>query len=270
MANTTNFGWETPDDTDLVKDGAAAIRTLGSSIDTSFVDLKGGTTGQVLAKASNTDLDFTWSAADPLSILDAKADLITATAADTPARLAVGTDGQVLTADSTTSTGLKWATAASGGMTLLATTTLSGASTDVSSIPSGYNYLYLLVVEPTTGSAMNTRFRLNASSATNYFIQYTATSSTSITNITSDSQFYTSASGNADAATSVSVIKIENYSSANSSKPVEVITTLLNGTTPRVEKLFCGWFDDTAVTSIRFFPSSGSFSGGIVYTYGVK
>lgn len=115
MANTTNFGWETPDDTDLVKDGASAIRTLGSSIDTSFVDLKGGTTGQVLAKASNTDLDFTWSAADPLSILDAKGDLISATAADTPARLASsGINGQVLTIDTTTSTGLKWASAGGG------------------------------------------------------------------------------------------------------------------------------------------------------------
>lgn len=60
MATTTNFGWETPDDTDLVKDGAAAIRTLGSSIDTSLVDLKGGTSGQILSKNSNTDMDFTW------------------------------------------------------------------------------------------------------------------------------------------------------------------------------------------------------------------
>jgi hypothetical protein len=60
MATTTNFNWSTPDDTALVKDGAAAIRTLGSSIDTSFVDLKGGTTGQVLSKATGTDLDFTW------------------------------------------------------------------------------------------------------------------------------------------------------------------------------------------------------------------
>lgn len=60
MATTTNFGWETPDDTDLVKDGAAAMRTLGNSIDTSFVDLKGGTSGQMLTKASNTDLDYTW------------------------------------------------------------------------------------------------------------------------------------------------------------------------------------------------------------------
>jgi hypothetical protein len=69
MATTTNYGWETPDDTDLVKDGAAAIRTLGSSIDTSFVDLKGGTTGQVLSKTTNTDLDFTWiAAAQPLTL----------------------------------------------------------------------------------------------------------------------------------------------------------------------------------------------------------
>lgn len=63
MATTTNFGWETPDDTDLVKDGAAAIRTALGGVDTSFVDLKGGTSGQVLSKASNTDLDFAWIAA---------------------------------------------------------------------------------------------------------------------------------------------------------------------------------------------------------------
>jgi hypothetical protein len=119
MATTTNFGWETPDDTDLVKDGAAAMRTLGNSIDTSFVDLKGGTTGQVLSKASGTDLDFTWVAQDDSNaiqnaIVDAKGDLIAATAADTPARLAVGTNGQVLTADSTAATGLVWATPAGG------------------------------------------------------------------------------------------------------------------------------------------------------------
>jgi hypothetical protein len=63
MATTTNFGWTTPDNTALVKDGASAIRTLGSSIDTSFVDLKGGTTGQVLKKTSATDLDFEWGTA---------------------------------------------------------------------------------------------------------------------------------------------------------------------------------------------------------------
>ena len=63
MATTTpNFGWSVPTSSDLVKNGATAIETLGDSIDASLVDLKGGTTGQVLAKASNTDMDFTWSA----------------------------------------------------------------------------------------------------------------------------------------------------------------------------------------------------------------
>ena len=113
MPNTTNFGWATPADTDLVKDGAAAIRTLGSSIDTSLVDLKGGTTGQVLSKTSGTDLDFSWVAQDDSNaiqnaIVDAKGDLISATAADTPAILAVGTNGQILSADSLEATGLKW------------------------------------------------------------------------------------------------------------------------------------------------------------------
>ena len=60
MPTTSNFGWTTPADTDLVKDGAAAIRTLGNNIDASLVDLKGGTTGQILSKNSNTDLDYTW------------------------------------------------------------------------------------------------------------------------------------------------------------------------------------------------------------------
>jgi hypothetical protein len=116
MATTTpNFGWPVPTSTDLVKDGATAIESLGDSIDASLLDLKGGTSGQVLSKNSNTDMDFTWVTSDDANaiqnaIVDAKGDLIGATAADTPARLAVGTNGQVLTADSTEATGLKWAT----------------------------------------------------------------------------------------------------------------------------------------------------------------
>ena len=60
MPTTTNFGWTTPADTDLVKDGALAIRTLAGGIDTSMVGLKGGTTGQILSKTSGTDMAFTW------------------------------------------------------------------------------------------------------------------------------------------------------------------------------------------------------------------
>jgi hypothetical protein len=61
MATTTpNFGWPVPTSTDLVKDGATAIEALGDSIDASLLDLKGGTTGQVLSKNSGTDMDFIW------------------------------------------------------------------------------------------------------------------------------------------------------------------------------------------------------------------
>ncbi len=109
-----------PTSSDLVTDLPADFETFGQAVDTSLADLKGGTTGQVLSKASNTDMDFTWVAQDDSNaiqnaIVDAKGDLIAATAADTPARLAVGTNGQVLTADSTAATGLAWTTISSGG-----------------------------------------------------------------------------------------------------------------------------------------------------------
>jgi hypothetical protein len=65
---TTNFGWDIPQSTDLVKDGATAIAALGQDIDTALVDLKGGTSGQVLAKATNTDLDFTWVEQDDTTL----------------------------------------------------------------------------------------------------------------------------------------------------------------------------------------------------------
>lgn len=111
MATTPNFGWSTPDNTGLVKNGALDIRTLGNSIDASMADLKGGTTGQVLAKATNTDMDFTWTtsaAGIPATIIDAKGDLIAGTAADTAARLAVGANDLFLTAASGEATGLKY------------------------------------------------------------------------------------------------------------------------------------------------------------------
>ena len=117
MANTTNFGWETPDDTDLVKDGAAAIRTLAGAIDTSLVDLKGGTTGQVLAKNSNTDMDFVWSAdaAGMTNPMTTTGDTIYSSSGSTPARLGIGSTGQVLTVAGGVPT---WASPAGGGKVL--------------------------------------------------------------------------------------------------------------------------------------------------------
>jgi hypothetical protein len=100
MATTTpNFGWAVPTSTDLVKDGAVAIETLGDSIDASLVDLKGGTTGQVLKKATNTDMDFVWSAdsAGMTNPMTTTGDTIYSSSGSTPARLGIGSTGQVLT-----------------------------------------------------------------------------------------------------------------------------------------------------------------------------
>jgi hypothetical protein len=102
-----------PTASDLVTDLPADFETFGQAVATSMADLLGGTTGQVLSKASNTDMDFTWVTSDDANaiqnaIVDAKGDLIAASAADTPARLAVGNNGETLVADSSTSTGLRY------------------------------------------------------------------------------------------------------------------------------------------------------------------
>jgi hypothetical protein len=274
MANTTNFGWETPDDTDLVKDGAAAIRTLGSSIDTSFVDLKGGTTGQVLAKASNTDLDFTWSAADPLSILDAKGDLISATAADTPARLAVGTNGQVLAANSSTSTGLEWQTITGGGMTQLATGTLSGSSVDLTSISGSYKnlLLYLRNARPNT-DGLSVRMRLNGVTASDGYaaqsfnganVSETAFGASSLTVVPATDS--TTQSG-------FTWVELVDYANSTTWKFLQ-IRALASGdaTVTNYGNLKQdGYFNSTnAITSISIYPSSGTFNGGTYILYGVS
>jgi hypothetical protein len=90
MATTTNYSWTTPDDTDLVKDGAAAIRTLGSSADTTVKDLNPGTTAG--------DIDYY-------------------TSGTAKARVAIGTAGQVLQVNSG-ATAPEWAAPAAGGKVL--------------------------------------------------------------------------------------------------------------------------------------------------------
>ena len=82
MATTTNFGWPTPDNTGYVKDGALAIRTLGTAVDGSMAPLRGGTTGQVLKKNSGTDMDFVWGT---VSSTPRIAQVVTATTTSTTA-----------------------------------------------------------------------------------------------------------------------------------------------------------------------------------------
>jgi hypothetical protein len=108
MATTTNYSWTTPDDTALVKDGAAAIRSLGTAIDTTVFT----NAGAAVAKAT----------------VDAKGDLIAGTADNTVARLAVGANDTVLVADSSTATGLKWGSVPGSTYAIFTDTKASGTN----------------------------------------------------------------------------------------------------------------------------------------------
>lgn len=272
MPTTSNFGWTTPADTDLVKDGAAAIRTLGNGVDASFVDLKGGTTGQVLAKASNTDLDFNWIAVDPLTILDAKGDLISATAADTPARLAVGTNGQVLTADSTQSTGLSWTTPSSGSMTLLASSTQAGtvSTFDFSSISGSYQHLQL-VIRGYYAAADNKELwlRFNSDTGSNYYFdQQTGVGATTWGNtyIALDDG---TKSGNTK---SNFVYTFWDYANTSTWKMMSGINIVADTTTPtslRYGTVKGFWNNVNAISTITVTNNASNITGSF-YLYGVK
>jgi hypothetical protein len=274
MANTTNFNWETPDDTDLVKDGAAAIRTLGSAIDTSLVDLKGGTTGQVLAKNSNSDMDFVWSAdasGIPATIFDAKGDIIAATAADTAARLAVGSNNQVLTADSTASTGLKWATPASGGMTVIASGNCSsfgsGQTTIISSIPQTYNDLRIVLRGLSTTVATELYLGTGGS--------YTSWNYGSPNSSGTLNGYWALASGNQIlASTSDSWIQLDfpDYTNTTSVKKVIAYITMQTSAGTYSNDLNIGNRAGTGAISERnmWINSNHSFDAGTYTVYGVK
>jgi len=91
MATSPNYSWPEPDNTDLVKNGALAIRTMGNAIDTTMATMT------------------------PKSTYTAKGSIAAATGASTPANLSVGNNGETLVADSSTSTGLRYqATMAAG------------------------------------------------------------------------------------------------------------------------------------------------------------
>jgi predicted secreted protein len=223
---TTPFSWQMPTASDLVTDLPADFETFGQAVATSMADLLGGTTGQILSKASNTDMDFTWVTNDvgditavtagtglsgggtsgavtlsidtattvdlstaqtltnktltspvlttpTISTINAKGDLLAGTADNTIAALTVGANDTVLTADSSTATGLKWAAAAGGGSnwSLLNAggTALTGAQTITVSGISGKNSIMVVFVGASNSSAgTSLGIRLNTDTGTKY------------------------------------------------------------------------------------------------------
>jgi len=201
------------------------------------------------------------------TLFTTKGDILVATGNANPVRQAVGTDGQVLTADSAQADGVTWATPSSGGMTLLSTTTLSGTTTTISSISGAYTDLLIIVNNP----YVNTTTRLNIKpNSTASISRCTGTDSNAVNN--TDEMF---SSGVLTLPTTSTVlntfqVNIRNYAQTTYGKNFTFsgANTNQNGTVNYAGAIATA----SAISSIQITTLSGTatFSGGQVLIYGVK
>lgn len=258
MATTTNYSWTTPDDTALVKDGAAAIRSLGTAIDTTVFNNAGAAIGK--------------------TIVDAKGDIIAATAGDTVARLAVGANDTVLTADSSTATGLKWAApAASGGMTLLSTTPFTAASSiSITSIDQTYNELVIVIENAATANTttvVQMQFNSNTTATQYaYTIEGNAGGPQGFSS-DADSKIFTTINMTSSANTNsiMGVFRIPRYTATTRKVITMNSSGISNGGVQFTGYGTGSFLGSAAISSVQISTNGGNFTAqGNIYIYGVK
>jgi hypothetical protein len=242
MANpTTNYGFVLPTSTDLVTDLPADFDVALQGVDTRLKALQPNTTLGDLAYGSAT--------------------------ANTNTRLPIGTTGQVLAVNSGVPA---WTTVASGGMTLLSTTTLSGATTTISSISQGYTDL-VAYIYGVTNATSNGILKIKPNNLSNsYYNCINDVSSSSIGRNTDI--FLTANAGLTSATENAYTIKFPNYASTSSFKTFEsyggFYNVSLSAFTPTMS--FGYVFATTAISSLVFLNSGGNLTAGTVLLYGVK
>ena len=352
---TTNFGWVMPSPTDLVTDLPADFEVFGQAVDTSMADLKGGTTGQILSKATNTDMDFTWitndvgditavnvtapitgggtsgavtigvsaastiaagvvqlsdststtssvlastptatksaydlantantaagtaqttaNAAIPKSTVTTAGDVIYATGSAAVTRLGIGTAGQVLQVNSG-ATAPEWATPAAGGMTLLSTTTLSGASTTISITPTGYNSLYIISSGVVCSLNADYFAQLNGVTTSDYLnhsIGNRAGIAQQLTGNNNGCYFsFQGVDGYGTTAENTMELQIPDPNGTKK-KIMSFYSTCVTATSSVIQYGMSNANVTAAISSIKFaLGSSQTFSAGTVKVYGVK
>jgi hypothetical protein len=246
MATTTNYGWTTPNDTDLVKDGAAAIRTLGSSVDTTTKALNPSTTLGDIEYRSAT--------------------------ANTNTRLPIGTSGQILAV----SAGVPaWTTpAAGGGMTLLSTTALSGASTTINSISTAYTSLMVLVENAYAGGNIDLGLQLNADTGSNY--AFSGISTANGLNVrgnlnTTEFTFNDFApSGQQTKNNGYAIFNLPRYSTTSGNQFMTVEYKARWASNYSGGTFTCAYAKSAAITSMTFKAGNSTWTAGNVLIYGVN
>jgi hypothetical protein len=270
MANpTTNFGWVMPTSTDLVTDLPADFDVFGQAVDTSLAQLKGGTTGQVLSKTSATNMAFTWVTPTDQTPLTTKGDLFTFSTVD--ARLGVGANGTVLTADSAEATGIKWATAA-GGLTLVKTQTIGTtvSSVTVTDAFSATYENYLITVSGGVGSTnSDLSLKLGATATGYYYFEIYGTYGSNTVNGFSGSNavsvrdFGIMSANSLDCYARIYAPQAAKRTSWSSNWSSTATTTTVGWNNGFVN-------DATQYTAFTLTPNSGTMTGGTIRVYGYQ
>lgn len=243
MPTTTNYSWTTPADTDLVKDGASAIRTLGSAIDTTTKNLNPSTTLGDIEYRSST--------------------------ANTNTRLAIGSAGQVLTVSGGVPA---WGNA--GSLTLISTTTLSGATTTISSIPSTYRHLQLVIEnlrQVDDGTRLAIRF--NADSGANRHYVANTFGLISQTAFNATSALISDYVDNGTPSKFHLILDIPNYADTSVWKIGRNVCVGEDWQTTGQFSLLNNvilYNQTAAISSLSLFMNSGNFTSGTAFLYGVS
>ena len=276
MSNpTSNFNWQMPTNTDLVSQLPADFEVFGQAVDTSLADLKGGTTGQVLKKNTNADMDFVWAAdaAGMTNPMTTTGDTIYSSSGSTPARLGIGSTGNVLTVAGGVPT---WAAPSAAGKSyaLLNTggTALTGASTITISGISARDNLFVIVEAASIQGGGTVSVQFNTDSGSNYRLSYPIItySGPSFQSATVNTTRFALARHGNDSGNAVN--GYFSLQGCNGSGPKMFTSAAGDTASPQsggdMRWLGGVWNNSASVTSVSLVSQNGDFDAGTIYVYG--